>query len=118
MGILWPTTTIALLAASEDDVPDSDDDWGGAPDPETGYTKVAIGIRAHLSAPSGAAAFGQEGSSVTAQYRLLADPCPIVDNMRLRDEVTGLEYQVDWCLPRPEPMAHVVAGISRTSGTA
>jgi hypothetical protein len=118
VSILWPTTTIALLAATQDDSPDDADDWGGAPDPETGYTKVATGIRAHLSAPNAAASFASEGSSVTAQYRLLADPCDIIDNMRIRDEVTGLEYQVDWCLPRPEPMAHVVAGISRTTSTS
>jgi hypothetical protein len=118
MAILWPTTTVALLAPSEDDLPDSPDDWGGAPDPETGYGVVARGIRAHLSSPSGAAAFSQEGNSVTAQYRLLADPCDIVDNMRIRDELTGLEYQVDWSLPRPEPMAHVIAGVSRVVGTS
>lgn len=118
MAILWPTTTIALLAASEDDMPGSPDDWGGAPDPETGYSKVAGGIRAHLSAPSGAAAFSQEGNSVTAQYRLIADPCAIADNMRIRDELTGLEYQVDWALPRPEPLAHVIAGVSRVTETS
>lgn len=116
--ILLATTTIALLGAIEDDVPGDPDDWGGAPDPTTGYGVVASGIRAHLSAPSGSAGHAPEGSTVTAQYRLIADPCAIVDDMRIRDESTGLEYQVDWALPRPEPMAHVVAGVSRTTGTS
>ena len=116
--ILLASTTISLLGTIEDDVPGDPDDWGGAPDPETGYGVVAKGIRAHLSAPSGAAAFSQEGSSVTAQYRLLADPCAITDNMRIRDEVTGLEYQVDWSMTRPAPMAHVIAGVSRATSTA
>jgi hypothetical protein len=118
MAILFPTTTVALLAASADDLPDSPDDWGGAPDPETGYAVVARGIRAHLSAPSGAATFGQEGSTVTEQYRLVADLCPLTESMRVRDETTGNEYQVDWCMPRPEPLAHMVAGLSKTTSTA
>jgi hypothetical protein len=115
--ILFSTTTVSLLAASEDDVPGDPDDWGGAPDPQTGYLRVAEGIRAHLSAPSANANFGQEGSTVTVQYRLLVDPCPLGDNMRVRDESTGLEYQVDWTLPRPEPLAHVVAGLTRVTGS-
>jgi len=118
MAVLYATTTISLLAASQDDMPNDPDDWGGAPDPETGYATVATGIRAHLSAPSGAAVFGQEGSSVTAQYRLLADPCALADNMRIKDEITGLQYQVDWSMARPEPLAHVIAGVSRTTGTS
>jgi hypothetical protein len=118
VSILFATTQVSLLSPAEDDLPDSDDDWGGAPDPETGYATVARGIRAHLSAPSASATFAQEGSSVAAQFRLLVDPCAIAENMRVKDEVTGLEYQVDWCLPRPEPMAHVVAGVSRATGTA
>jgi hypothetical protein len=116
--ILFPTTSVALKAASQDDLPGSPDDWGGAPDPETGYATVARGIRAHLSAPSAQAVFGQEGSSVTAQYRLLCDPCALSDDMRVVDELTGLEYQVDWALPRPEPMAHVVAGLTRVTATS
>jgi hypothetical protein len=116
--ILLATTTVGLLAAHEDDVPGDPDDWGGAPDPTTGYSKVATGIRAHLSAPSAAAAFSSEGSSVTAQYRMIADPCRIEDNMRVVDELTGLQYQVDWSMARGEPMAHVIAGLSRTTGTS
>lgn len=118
MAILLATTTVSLLGVTEDDLPSDPDDWGGAPDPTTGYAPVASGIRAHLSAPSGAAAFSSEGSSVTAQYRLIADPCAIADNMRIRDEMTGLEYQVDWSMTRTEPMAHVIAGVSRTTATS
>lgn len=118
MGILFPTTTIELRSPTQDDLPDSPDDWGGAPDRTTGYSPTAKGIRAHLSSPSASATVGQEGSSVTAQYRLIADPCPIADNMLVRDEVTGLEYQVDWSMQRPDPMAHVVAGLTRVTSTS
>lgn len=117
MAILLPTTRISLLGVVEDDVPGSEDDWGGAPDPETGYAVVASGIRAHLSAPSANAAFTPGGSAVTTQFRLLADPCAITDDMRIIDEITGDTYQVDWSLHRPEPMAHVVAGVSRSAGS-
>lgn len=116
--ILMPTTTIALLGVVQDDSPEDDDDWGGAPDPTTGYGVVASGIRAHLSAPSAAAASAQEGNTTRVQFRLLADPCDIVDNMRIRDEQTGEEYQVDWSLTRPEPLSHVIAGVSKATSTA
>jgi hypothetical protein len=116
--ILFATTQISLKSASQDDLPDSPDDWGGAPDPETGYATVARGIRAHLSAPSAQAVFSVESSLVSATYRLLCDPCDLQDDMRVVDEMTGLEYQVDWALPRPEPLAHVVAGLTRVTATA
>ena len=118
MSILYPTTTITVLQPGGSGSDDDTDDWGGAPDPETGYSARETGVRAHLSSPSGAASFSQEGSTVTAQFRLLCDPVTLNENDRIRDERTGLEYQVDWCLDRPEPMAHVVAGVSRSEGSA
>lgn len=118
MSILFATTAISLLSPSEDDLPDSDDDWGGAPSRATGYTPTLTGIRAHLSAPSGNAAYAQEGSGVAVQYRLICDPVALVPAMLVRDDGTGEVYQVDWCLTRPEPLAHTVAGISKTSGSS
>lgn len=118
MTIPLSSTTVALLAPGSISTGDDSDDWGGAPDPETGYSVVASGIRAHFSAPSASASFAGEGSSVTAQFRLLADPCDLRNNYLVEDETTGLRYSVDWVLPRPAILAHVVAGVSRSTGTA
>lgn len=107
MSVLLATTTIDILQ------PSAEEDWGGAPD-RSSYTPLATGIRAHMSSPSGAAIAASEGSAVGIQYRLLCDIAPIENQSLIIDNRTGDTYQVDWWQSRPEPMAHIVAGVSRT----
>lgn len=112
------TTRVTLLQPGGGSTSDDTDDWGGAPDPETGYSPAATGVRAHLSAPSALATHQGEGSTVVTEFRMLTDPCALADNMRVRDETTGLEYDVAWVLPRPALISHVVAGLTRSVGTS
>lgn len=116
--ILIPTTTVSLLQPGAAGTSDDTDDWGGAPDPETGYSPAETGIRAHLSAPSGSQVAAPEGSSVEIQFRLIADPCGIADNMQVRDDTTGEVYAVAWSLRRGQPIPHVVAGLTKVTSTA
>lgn len=118
MSIPLSTTTVALLQPGTSSTSDDTDDWGGAPDPETGYTPAATGIRAHLSAPSANANFGQEGSTVSTQIRMVADPCDIHANYRVLDETTGETYDVAWVLSRGAPIPHVAAGLTLSVGSA
>ena len=120
MSIPLATTTVTLLAPSNPPV-DAGDDWATAPDPETGYTPVATGIRAHFSA-SGQSSFGfgqyvSEGNIEQLRYELLADPCALAADMRVRDEATGLEYDVAWVTPKAALIPHVVASVTRSVGT-
>lgn len=103
------TTSITLLTYT-------DDDWGG----QTGTLSTAgtgDPVRAHLSAPSGSAAFSSGGSTSSTQYRLVADPCELAADMAVRDETTGSIYRVDWVLSRGAPIPHVVAGVSASTST-
>lgn len=112
MSILLATTTITVST------PFVEEDWGGAPSYST-FVPIATGIRAHLSAPSGAAVAASEGSSVGIQYTLLCDPsAPIESNSLITDDRTGDVYQVDWWQSRPEPLAHIVAGVSRSASVS
>jgi hypothetical protein len=120
MALPFPTTRISLLQPRDAD--SDSDDWGTAPDPDGGYGVVASGIRAHLSGSGSGSATssssGGEGGSELVRYRLLCDPCELAANMRVRDDVTGLVYDVAWVTPRPEPMSHLVAGVTRSTGTS
>lgn len=120
-----PTTTITLLAPIEPPDPGADveaDDWGVGADPETGYEPVAFGIRAHLSnrvnvtQPSAFGQFTSAGNTEQLKYRLIADVCELKADMRVRDERTGLEYDVAWVVPRPPPMPHMVASLTKSVG--
>lgn len=117
MSIPIATTTIQLLEPTAFD-PENNDDWGTAPDPETGYEPAGEPVRAHLSAPSGNATFEQSGFSSSLIYRLLCDPCGIEPSMLVQDLGSGITYTVSWCLSRPGPMPHVVAGLNLVSDTA
>jgi hypothetical protein len=118
MSIVLATTKVTLLQPGTDSTADDTDDWGGAPDPVTGYTPAASGIRAHLSSPSANANFGQEGNTVSAQFRMVADPCDLRSNMQVKDETTGEVYSVAWVLKRGDPIPHVVAGLLQATATA
>lgn len=111
-----PTTTVDLLSPGVDDT--EGEDWGGAPDSETGYVPVVTGVRAHLSAPSGTQSAVQEGSTMVTTFRLIADPCDLHANYRIKDNSTGVTYDVAWVLSRGFPIPHVVAGLTMASGTS
>lgn len=102
------STTVALLVPSADD-------WGGA---GSVWTTVGTGIRAHLSALSGAASSAQEGQGSAVTHRLLCDPAAVTPDMRVLDETTGETYQVDWVQAKPRPLGHVAAGLHRASATS
>lgn len=114
MSIPFPTTTVTLLKS--DVTPGGEDDWGSGQDVST-FKPHVTGIRAHLSAPGANAAFQSSGSTVAYEFRLLLDPCDLSEDMQVLDEDTGDQYQVNWRVHRPEPMAHVVAGVSRSIGS-
>lgn len=111
MSIVIATTTVSIST------PTSTDDWGSGTDRAT-YAPIATGVRAHLSAPSGAAVAASEGSSVGIQYRLLCDLAPLADDALVTDDRTGDVYQVDWWQSRPHPIAHIVAGISKATSVS
>jgi hypothetical protein len=115
-----PTTLVTLLKPREGD--SDSDDWGTAPDPETGYEAVATGIRAHFSGSGSGSTTSSSadasGGSVLLRYRLLCDPCALATDMRVRDERTGLVYDVAWVTPKPEPLSHLVASVTRSTGTS
>lgn len=118
MAIPFPTTTIALLAPAS---ANRDEDWGTAPDPESGYSPVESGVNAHFSTTGAGASTGQatpQGNTETIRYELLCDPCGLRADMRVHDERTGLDYDVAWVMPRPEPLSHLVASVSRSTATS
>lgn len=122
MTLFAATTHVRLLSPGPSDSSGSPDtpagDWGSAPDRDTGYTPVGDPVRAHLSGPSGNGTTDSEGSSAALAWTLLADPCPITTDMLVEDVFDGAVYNVDWCANRPEPLAHVVAGISLVVSSA
>lgn len=115
MTIPISSTTVQLLSPGESDT--EAEEWGGAPAHDTGYAPVGQPVRAVLSAPSGAAITGPGASSAENEVRLVADPCPIEADMLVRDAFDGSVYQVSWALSRPEPLAHVVAGLVRVTAS-
>jgi hypothetical protein len=124
MTVPLATTTITLLAPIKDAATPSDaDDWGTGADPETGFEVTETGVRAHLSSRSSSiapTAFGQftpAGNTEQLKFRLVCDPCSLQAAMRVKDETTGLTYDVAWVTPRPEPLRHLVASITRSYGT-
>jgi hypothetical protein len=116
-----PTTTITLLAPVPPE--DQEDDWGTGPDPASGFTAVASGVRAHLSSrmniatPSAFGQFTSGGNTQQLKFRMICDPCELTPDMRVLDETTGEEYDVAWVMPRPEPMSHIVSSVTRSIGT-
>lgn len=116
MGILLATTTIQLLSPEESDT--VAEDWGGSPDPVTGYRAVGDPVRAHLSSPSVGSFVSQEGSGTSTSFSLLCDPCDLSDNMRVQDLSNDTVYDVAWSLKRGFPMPHVVASVTRSTSTS
>ena len=83
-------------------MPDDPDDWGGAPDPETGYAVVATGIRAHLSAPGGLRPPAARRAVASPSAVPAASPtrAPIEDNMRIARRGHRPRVPGDWSMSR------------------
>jgi hypothetical protein len=114
--IVLATTTIDVLSPGASDT--EAEDWGGAPDSDTGYAPVRTGVRAHLSSPTGAQSASVEGNMVINFFRLVADPCGLQPNNRVKDNSTGVVYDVQWCQERGAPIPHTVAGLTYAKGSA
>lgn len=117
MSIPLPTTKIQLLSPTAQEGSGGENDWGGAPDPTTGYSESGPVVRAHLSAPSGSQSSSPDNSFNDVTYRLICDPCDIKPDMQVLDLGSGVTYTVTWCQSRPGPMPHVVAGLSYVTAT-
>lgn len=86
--------------------------------PAPAPTPVAAGVRAHLSAPSGAEAV-QGGSAETVQWRLTCDPVDLHHADTIVDDSTGDTFEVVWARSRPGlGVDHTVAGLLQRSGVA
>ena len=112
------TTTVALLAPKGGAVDTDAEDWGTGADLETDFNEVASGIRAHLSGASSSYTSSSSGGTELIRHKLLCDPCELRPDMYVKDESTELVYAVGWVTPRPEPLAHLVATLTRSTGTS
>jgi hypothetical protein len=116
MGVLIQDTSFQLLSPGSADT--EAEDWGGAPDAATGYAAVGNPVGGTLYSESGFASVPQEGSTVRYVYKMLCEMCDLKEGMRVRDLVTGLEYEVLDVNPRPKALIPVVeAHVSRSVAT-
>lgn len=103
------TTTIAVLRSPSSDQYDEPYGGGGPGD----RTTVASGVRAVIDRPFGREQVaGGEQSQVTLS--LVCDPCDIGYRDMVRDERTGVVYQVQWALhygPHVEGGIQIVQGV-------
>lgn len=114
MSVPLATTTIAILRRKAADV---------YAEPYAGLTSadrdvVSSGVRAVIDAPSGSQDVAG-GEQTRSRFRLAADPCDLHRTDWVRDERTGVEYQVSWVLPFSRPngaASHVEAGLDLVEG--
>lgn len=99
MSALVRTSTFALLK------PDGDD-WGG--DSAT-FTQQGAAVGGTLSAVQG---YPDGSGNVVYQQKLTLDPCPLIENWRVRDLSTGQEYGVVTVDRRTSLIPCVVAQVS------
>lgn len=105
MTIPIASTTISILRAPEQD--------DGYPDTEPVYVTVTTGVSAHLSRPHGNES--DLGERTMLRVRLICNPCDLRHTDLVRDEQTGLVWQVDWVQLRTQGTItdHLVAGLHR-----
>ncbi len=108
-----PTTSIQLLAPGANDT--EAEDWGGAPPAPSGYEPLGDPVRAHLSVPRGNTSVSPGASTSNTDVFLICDPCAMAPDMLIHDLITGLDWQVDWAVYRPDPFGldHIEARIAR-----
>ena len=91
MSVPLATGTVTLLSPATGEASQSAENWRD----DANYVPVATGIPARLSGPSSSRGYSPEGSATPYTYRLIADPCPLTDDMRVIDDRTGDVYQVN-----------------------
>jgi hypothetical protein len=107
MSIPVATTTISILASSQDGTKDRRD-------PPT-YTVESTGIRAVIGSPGGSELVSA-GTSEQKTFRLNADPCDLDHTKRVRDDTTGETYEVVWFAQRDGfGLTHTVADIRQST---
>lgn len=100
------TTTITILATT------------GDPYEESAPTVVASGIRAHIGQPGGSEIRGG-GSQSDVSDKLDADPCTLDHTMQVRDDTTGVVFDVVWVRDRRGlGLDHIEAGLRQVVGHA
>lgn len=86
MALTLTTTTISVLRVAEDTDP-----YDAQPEP----APVASGVPAHIFSPTGEEQ--EAGGSRSNTYRRMAcDPTDLTETDTVRDDTTGLVYQVEW----------------------
>lgn len=109
------TTTITVLRR-----PTLDGD-GNVIDPYDAQPAPAVlasNVRAHISTPSGSERTAG-GSETTVQWRLDCDPTDMAHTDQVRDDSTGVVYDVTWVAERRGfGLDHLVADLRRVEGMA
>lgn len=109
MAIPLHTTTITVLRVATDP---GRDPYDALPEPAV----VAAGVRAHLSSPSGRERTAG-GSQEVVEFRLACDPVDLRHTDQVRDETTGLVYEVVWTRERQAlGLDHTQAGLKQVTG--
>jgi hypothetical protein len=104
MSVLIATSTFTLLTPTGED-------WGGE---AAAYTDGDT-VRGTLS---GAAGVSDGAGNVIYQHKLTLDPCELTEDMRVRDESTGLEYSIVDVPQRTTLIPVTVAQVTRSVATS
>jgi hypothetical protein len=103
--IPFADTTVTLLEPVEGDA--------YSDEPDTTFTATETGVRAHIYAASGSRFTSASGVSQTSTYRMDADPCVVPDGGRVLDELTGLEYHVEFHHTVTSLIPHTIVGLEQ-----
>jgi hypothetical protein len=118
--IPFSTTTITIYRRSEDDA--YAEPYSGLK--PTDRDVVAEAVRAVIDVPVGRQAGierNRGGESVRTELRLVADPIDLLHTDQIRDDTTGVFYDISWIVHYPDGPGdaggHIEAGIVNIEGT-
>jgi hypothetical protein len=127
MSIIRATTTISVLRSStssgSDDIDRELDSYGdvegGVATTTQAQRVVARGVRANIGNPGGTEAI-LGGNQETMSYRLQCDPVDLLPTDQIKDEKSGLLYDVVTSVQRSAfaGREYTQATLSRTRGAA
>ncbi len=107
MTIPFATTKITVLRNTD---PDAEPYQEPAP-----RTEIATGIRAVLSGAAGAE-IRAGGEQVRTRTRFHCDPTDVNHTDQVRDETTGILYNVLWVDYRPGPIEFIFGDLGKVEG--
>lgn len=116
--IPFATTTISVLRSPADE-PAEGEDYRDPYDTQPDRTAVHVGVRAHISAPSGREQVAGGEQAVT-RFGLACDPIELRHTDWVLDETTDITYRVVWAARRTglPALEHTAGALELIEGAA